>query len=274
MLVTQSRMASLMASFKVCDPLFTATTLAPNIFILNTFSFCLSTSTAPMYTMHSIPNSAQAVAVATPCWPAPVSAMMRLFPIFLAKRACPTALLILWAPVWANSSRLNQIWAPPIFSESLFAWYNGVGPPMNSFLKRATSALNSGSTLHLLYISSSSSCAFMRVSGINLPPNPVEYFHLSPAPMSIFALFAGGSEPALWPWHPLASLRTSAPISGIPFSRAETMAEPTTTPSAQDVTSLTCSSVDTPNPTIQGMPSDWSLKVFTMDATELLTLAR
>ena len=34
-----------------------------------------------MYTMHSMPMRAQTVAVATPCWPAPVSAMMRLFPM-------------------------------------------------------------------------------------------------------------------------------------------------------------------------------------------------
>ena len=33
----------------------------------NTFSACRSTSTAPMNTMQSRPNSAAAVAVATPC---------------------------------------------------------------------------------------------------------------------------------------------------------------------------------------------------------------
>ena len=39
---------------------------------------CVSSS--PMYTTHGSPNSAQAVAVATPCWPAPVSAMIRRLP--------------------------------------------------------------------------------------------------------------------------------------------------------------------------------------------------
>ena len=47
-------------------------------------------------------NMAATVAVATPCCPAPVSAMTRVFPMRLAMRACPRALLILWAPVWAG----------------------------------------------------------------------------------------------------------------------------------------------------------------------------
>ena len=36
--------------------------------------------------MHSSPSSAHAVAVATPCWPAPVSAMIRCLPMRLASR--------------------------------------------------------------------------------------------------------------------------------------------------------------------------------------------
>ena len=36
-----------------------------------------SVSTSPMKTVHSSPSRAAAVAVATPCWPAPVSAMTR-----------------------------------------------------------------------------------------------------------------------------------------------------------------------------------------------------
>ena len=46
------------------------------------------------------PEAAATVAVATPCWPAPVSAMMRVLPIFLAKRIWPRQLLILCEPVW------------------------------------------------------------------------------------------------------------------------------------------------------------------------------
>ena len=34
-------------------------------------------SVAPMYTTHSSPKRAATVALATPCWPAPVSAMIR-----------------------------------------------------------------------------------------------------------------------------------------------------------------------------------------------------
>src|SRR5437773_2665843 len=54
---------------------------------------------------HLKPNIAATVAVATPCWPAPVSAMMRVLPIRRASRICPMQLLILWAPVWSRSSR-------------------------------------------------------------------------------------------------------------------------------------------------------------------------
>ena len=39
------------------------------------------------------------VAVATPCWPAPVSAMIRVLPMRFARRIWPIALLILCAPV-------------------------------------------------------------------------------------------------------------------------------------------------------------------------------
>ena len=53
------------------------------------------------------PSSAHAVAVATPCWPAPVSAITRRLPIRLASSAWPSALLILCAPVWSRSSRLR-----------------------------------------------------------------------------------------------------------------------------------------------------------------------
>ena len=49
---------------------------------------------------HFNPNIAATVAVATPCWPAPVSAMMRVLPMRLARRIWPIALLILCAPVW------------------------------------------------------------------------------------------------------------------------------------------------------------------------------
>ena len=41
----------------------------------------------------SKPNSAQTVAVATPCWPAPVSAMMRCLPMRLASSAWPSAVV-------------------------------------------------------------------------------------------------------------------------------------------------------------------------------------
>ncbi len=73
-------MASFVASFNVRLPDNAGTTFAPNIFIRATFGACLAMSISPMYTIHSIPIKAQTVAVATPCWPAPVSAIIRVLP--------------------------------------------------------------------------------------------------------------------------------------------------------------------------------------------------
>ena len=47
------------------------------------------------------------IAVAVPCWPAPVSAMIRSLPMYFAKSTCPRALLSLCAPPWRRSSRLR-----------------------------------------------------------------------------------------------------------------------------------------------------------------------
>ena len=57
------------------------------------------------YTTHFSPNLAQTVAVATPCCPAPVSAMIRVLPMRRARMIWPKTLLILCAPVWFSSSR-------------------------------------------------------------------------------------------------------------------------------------------------------------------------
>ncbi len=81
-----------------------------------------------MYTVQGNPSRAQAAAVATPCWPAPVSATMRFAPSFCASRPCPSALLILCAPVCARSSRFSQTFAPQR-SESRPAKVNAVGLP-------------------------------------------------------------------------------------------------------------------------------------------------
>jgi hypothetical protein len=62
-------------------PLVTGTTSAPISSMRNTLSAWRSTSTAPMNTLQSRPNSAAAVADATPCWPAPVSAMIWCLPM-------------------------------------------------------------------------------------------------------------------------------------------------------------------------------------------------
>ena len=88
-----------MASFKVPVPEATGITSAPNNFIRNTFGDCLRISSSPMYTIHFKPNRAATVAVATPCCPAPVSAIILVLPIFFASRIWPMQLLILCAPV-------------------------------------------------------------------------------------------------------------------------------------------------------------------------------
>ncbi len=118
-----------MASLSVRLPLVTGTTSAPNSRMRKTFSSWRAMSTSPMYTTHCSPSSAQAVAVATPCWPAPVSAMMRCLPIRFAISACPMALLILWAPVWLRSSRLRKSLNPPHSCANFFASVSGVGRP-------------------------------------------------------------------------------------------------------------------------------------------------
>jgi hypothetical protein len=82
-----------------------------------------------MYTTQSKPSQAATVAVATPCCPAPVSAMSRVFPIRRASSAWPIALLILCAPVWRRSSRLKRIFAPPASSVRRRAKKRGVGRP-------------------------------------------------------------------------------------------------------------------------------------------------
>ena len=72
-----------------------------------------------MYTVHSIPKSAAAMAEAVPCIPAPVSAMMRFAPMRLARSICPMQLLILCAPLWFRSSRFRKSRPPPRSFEML-----------------------------------------------------------------------------------------------------------------------------------------------------------
>mmetsp|Transcript_16968 Transcript_16968/g.44883 ORF Transcript_16968/g.44883 Transcript_16968/m.44883 type:complete len:236 (+) Transcript_16968:744-1451(+) len=235
MLVTQSRMASLMASFSVFEPLRAGLTVAPRIFMRKTFRAWRSMSTAPMYTMHSRPSRAQAVAVATPCCPAPVSQMMRCLPRRLASRAWPRELLILCAPVCANSSRLNQICAPPHSSVRFLAWYIGVGPPTNSLRRRLISAWNSGSFLSFSHATKSSSCACIRVSGMYRPPNSPKYQSLlGAALLEVRCLFATSCLQASAARGPPESSWTRAFMAPRPpaLPRAVTIFEPTTTPSA------------------------------------------
>ena len=62
---------------------------------------------SPLYYAERLTEHLREVAVATPCWPAPVSAITRVLPRRRVRSAWPRALLILWAPVWARSSRFR-----------------------------------------------------------------------------------------------------------------------------------------------------------------------
>ena len=86
-LATQSRSASLMASLSVREPTPTGITSAPSIRIRATLSAWRRVSSSPMYTTHSRSSRAHAVALATPCCPAPVSAITRVLPICLVNNA-------------------------------------------------------------------------------------------------------------------------------------------------------------------------------------------
>ena len=57
--------------------------------------------------MQTMSSSSSTRTVATPCCPAPVSAMMRRLFMRRHSSACPSELLILCAPVWLRSSRFK-----------------------------------------------------------------------------------------------------------------------------------------------------------------------
>ena len=103
-------------------------TSAPSSSIRKTLSSWRFVSTSPMNTVHSRPKSAAAVAAATPCCPAPVSAIMRVLPIRLVRSAWPTTLFSLCEPVWARSSRLSST-RTPSRSDSRAHSVTGVGRP-------------------------------------------------------------------------------------------------------------------------------------------------
>ena len=64
----------------------------------NTFNSCRRMSSVPMYTTQSNPISAHTVAVATPCCPAPVSAITRCLPIRSTSSALPQTVIDLVRP--------------------------------------------------------------------------------------------------------------------------------------------------------------------------------
>ena len=61
----------------------------------------------PKCRSEAMPISAAAVAVATPCWPAPVSAITRVLAMRFVRSARPSTWFVLWAPPCSKSSRLR-----------------------------------------------------------------------------------------------------------------------------------------------------------------------
>ena len=93
--MTQSRSASLIASFRVRDPCVDRHDLGaeqPHPGDVERLPVGVDLA----HVDHALEAEQRAaVAVATPCWPAPVSAITRVLPIRLASRAWPSTLLIL-----------------------------------------------------------------------------------------------------------------------------------------------------------------------------------
>src|SRR5688572_19592417 len=121
-----------------------------------------------------MPSSAHAVAVATPCCPAPVSATTRVFPMRRASSTWPIALLILCAPVCARSSRLRNSRTPES-STARRASNSGVGRPTYVSRRRSSSRTNSASCRASKYAVVNLSTGAISVSGTNRPPNSPKY---------------------------------------------------------------------------------------------------
>src|SRR5512136_2243788 len=134
-----------------------------------TLSACRCVSTSPMYTSTGIPSAAPTIAVATPCWPAPVSAISRFLPICCASSACPRVLFSLWEPPCTRSSRLRYI-LHPSFPDAFGQKVRGVSRPAYSACSPARIRANCGSVLALAYALSSSISAPMRDSETYCPP--------------------------------------------------------------------------------------------------------
>ena len=84
-------------------------------------------STSPMYTVHSMPNSAAAVAVATPCCRAGLGDELVLaHPP--GQQALADTLLSLWDRVWARASRFKSS-RTPRWSQRRPQVVTGVGRP-------------------------------------------------------------------------------------------------------------------------------------------------
>ena len=107
-LVTQSRSASFIASLSVREPDSTGTHLgAEHLHAEHVRLLPLDVDRAHVDDAFEAEACAHSVAVATPCWPAPVSAMMRGLPMRSASMIWPSTLFTLCAPVWLSSSRLK-----------------------------------------------------------------------------------------------------------------------------------------------------------------------
>src|SRR6188472_3126227 len=80
---------------------------APNVSMkIRRYGYC-SYDAFTMYTVHSRPKKLQAIAIADPHWPAPVSVAIRVMPASLLKYACGTAVFGLCDPAGEPPSYLK-----------------------------------------------------------------------------------------------------------------------------------------------------------------------
>ena len=102
-----SRMASDTASFSVAVPVFTGTTSAPKRRIRYTLRAWRTVSFLPHKDHALHPHEGGGSGGSHPVLPRPRLGDQAGLAHPLGQKACPSTLLILWAPVWFRSSRFR-----------------------------------------------------------------------------------------------------------------------------------------------------------------------
>ena len=131
--VTQSRIASLMASLSVAVPAVTDRTSAPSVPMRSTFGLGARYPPRPCR-RRTAGRERAAVAVATPCWPAPVSAIRRVLPSRRAGALAKSVVDLVRAGVGqvfalqVERGRRDRLPATTAAASPLCGWPRRVGP--------------------------------------------------------------------------------------------------------------------------------------------------